>query len=147
MLELLVVGVLGILVVRLSTDAAGWYVKSVHAIVVSTQLNKQLKLASEAIAQDMGGSLAMRTTTGSDLEFDIDDGDGTAQWNVPDTVVQYTLSNGLLLRHDLNSDEQTVVAREITGLSTTVNGAYLDVHIVTGYRTDQQDITLELRGS
>ena len=147
LLELLVVGVLGILVVKLSTDAARWYVVSVHEINVSTQLNKQLKLASEAIAQDAGGMLAMRTSNGSDLEFDIDDGDSTAQWTGPDTVVQYTINNGLLLRHDLLLDEQTVVAREITAFTTTANGAYLDVHIVAGYRGDQQDITLELRGS
>ena len=143
----MVVGVLGILVVALTTNATRWYVKSVHVINVSTQLNKQLKLASEAIAQDTGGMLAMRTTSGSDLEFDFDDGDSTAQWASPDTVVQYTLSNGLLLRHDLLADEQTVVAREITAFSATANGSYLDVHIVAGYRDDQQDITLELRGS
>jgi type II secretory pathway component PulJ len=148
LLELLVVGVLGILVVRLSTDAARWYVKSVYEINVTTQLNKQMKLAAEAIAQDAGGALAMRTNSDNDeLEFNIDSGDSTAQWADPDTVVQYSLRNGLLMRHDLLTDIETVVAREITGFTIAVDGAYLDVHVVAGFRSDQQDITLQLRGS
>jgi hypothetical protein len=61
--------------------------------------------------------------------------------------VQYTLSNGLLLRHDLLTDDETVVARDISAFTVTANGAYLDVHVVASFRTDQQDITLELRGS
>src|SRR6478609_1819702 len=79
LLELLVVGMLGILVIKLSTDAARWYARSVHEINIATQLNKQLKLVAEIIAQDAGGCLSMRTNTGDDLDFDVDtSGDSTA---------------------------------------------------------------------
>ncbi len=147
MLELLVVGILGILVISLSTEASGWYVRSVHEINIATQLNNQMKLAAESIAQDAGGMLAMRTNTGTDLEFDIDDGDGTAQWAAPDSVIHYAISGTLLVRTDLITGEETTVARDVKTFTVVVDGAYLDVHIVVGYRTDQQDITLQLRGS
>ena len=142
------VGVLGILVISLSTQASSWYVHAVHEINVAAQLNKQMKLAAEAIAQDSGAMLAMRTNSGADLEFDIDSGDGTAQWASPDTVIHYEIgSDDQLVRTDLGTGIQTTVARNVTGLTVTANGAYLDVHIVVGYRTDQQNVTLQLRGS
>jgi len=148
-LELLVVGVLGILVISLSTQASSWYVHAVHEINVAAQLNKQMKLAAEAIAQDSGAMLEMQTnSSGTDLEFDIDSGDGTAQWGSPDTVIHYEISGGdQLVRTDLGTGIRTTVARNVTGLTVTVDGAYLDVHIVVGYRTDQQNVNLQLRGS
>jgi len=147
LLELLVVGMLGILVVKMSTDAAKWYVHSVSEINISVQLNKQMKLAAEMIAQDAGGALAQRTNTGDDLEFNIDAGDSTAQWTAPDTVVHYSINNGLLIRHDLLADEEVVVARNITAFTVTDDGTYLDVHLVAGFREEQQDIHLHLEGS
>ena len=142
------VGVLGILVISLSTQASSWYVHAVHEINVAAQLNNQMKLAAEAIAQDSGAMLAMRTNSGADLEFDIDSGDGTAQWGSPDMVIHYEIgSDDQLVRTDLGTGIQTTVARNVTGLTVTADGAYLDVHIVVGFRTDQQNVTLQLRGS
>ena len=146
LLELLVVGLIGTLMLLFITNAGVWYSRTTRDMHVASQLNRELKLAAEAIAQDYGPALAARTTDGTDVQFDLDDNsDATAQWGAPDTIVQYVLSGGRFLRRDLSSGIDVPMARSITAMETEVVDGHLNVHLTATYRTTTQDLTLQLR--
>src|SRR5690349_3351951 len=83
MLELPLVALLRTLIVAFLSATTRWYPRSVKDMHVVAQLDESLKLASMTIAQDYGSCIAARTTDGSNLQLDFDDGDGVAQWDAP----------------------------------------------------------------
>src|SRR4051812_39181929 len=105
LMELLIVGILGAILITMTANVWRWYARTSHTMQEETALDRELKMAAQAIAADYGPALSVRTTDGTDLEFDYDtDANGAAQWSSPDTMVQYTLTAaGTLLRHDLGS--------------------------------------------
>jgi len=146
LLEMLVVGVVGVIVLTFLSNAWKWYARSTGEIGVALQLTRELKLATDALAQDFGPALAARTVDGTQLQFNFDvDGDGVAQWDAPDTVIEYALNGTLLRRHNLADATVVPLARQITGLEAEVVGGHLQVHLTAGHRNATQDVTLELR--
>ena len=144
MLELLVVGIVGVIVLMGIANCWRWYSKSVHATQVSTQLTKELKLAADAFAADYGPALAARSLDGTTIQFDIDaNADGIAQWSEPDLVIEYTVQGENLIRHDLNTDAEVPMAAHIQSLTAETVVGKLQAHLVAGFRADDEhDITL-----
>jgi hypothetical protein len=145
MLEMLVVAMLGVLVVTFIANASRWYSRSLHEMNVSAQLDKELKMACQAIAQDFGTSLAAQTTNGANLQLDYDSGDGIAQWGTPDTVVEYVVQGGNLVRRDIAGGTVVPMAGNISELSAQIVDGNLNVHLIASFRDTQQDITLQLQ--
>jgi prepilin-type N-terminal cleavage/methylation domain-containing protein len=146
LLELLVVAMLGAIVVTATANVWRWYARSIQSMHVSAQLDKELKMAAQAIAADYGPALSVRTTDGSDLQFDYDtDNNAAAQWTAPDTVIEYALSSGKLVRRDIGAGTEVPMARNITALSAEVVGGQLNVHLTASYRTTEQELTVQLR--
>jgi hypothetical protein len=146
LLELLIVGTLGTLVMVFITNAWIWYAKSSKSMHVSAELNRELKLAATAIAQDYGPALAARTTDGTQLQFDYDNNsDGASQWTAPDNVVEYSLTGGKLIRHDDAAGTDVPLASSITAIAAEVVEGHLNVKLTATYRTTTQELTLQLR--
>src|SRR4051794_13873802 len=121
-LEMLVVGVLGVMVLGLIGNAWHWYAHSMQATEVSARLTNELKLATESIAQDYGPAIASRTLDGTTLQIDTDGAvvDGAAQWAAPDTVVEYAIQSNRLIRRDLTAGTEIAVADQISGLAAQI---------------------------
>src|SRR5688572_631705 len=122
LLEMLVVGIIGVLVLEFLANAWRWYARQADATHVSTQLTRELKLAAEAVAEDYGAALASRTVDGTTLQINIDAGvaDGVAQWAAPDAVIEYAVDAGQLVRRDLTADTEFTIADHVNDLSAEV---------------------------
>ncbi len=63
----------------------------------------------------------------------------------PDTVVEYVLKGGNLVRRDVTAGSEVPIAAGITELSAEIIDGHLNVHLVATYRDTEQDLTLQLR--
>ena len=66
-MELLVVGFLGVLVLTIIGNAWQWYARSTRSINTSATLTRELKIATESIAQDYGPAIASRAPDSATL--------------------------------------------------------------------------------
>jgi type II secretory pathway pseudopilin PulG len=147
LLELLVVGMIGVLVLTFLGNAWRWFSRSSNELHAAEQIARELKLASEAIASDFGPGIAARTVDGSQLQINLDtDGDATADWAAPDTVIEYAVANGKLVRRDLLAATEVPMARQMTGFAVASAGADLTVQLAAEYRASDHTITLQLEG-
>ena len=148
-LEMLVVGMVGVMVLGLIGNAWHWYAHSMQATEVSARLTNELKLAAESIAQDYGPAVASRTLDGTTLQMDTDGAvvDGVAQWAAPDTVVEYVIQSNRLVRRDFTAGTEIAVADQISDLAAQVVNGKLQVHLTASFRSTSQDVTLQLEGS
>src|SRR5687768_7415153 len=107
LLEMMVAGMVGMIILAVIGNTWRWYIRSVRDIRIVTQLTREVKLASEAIAQDFGPALAARTIDGSTLQFNYDNNaDGIADWSAPDVVIEYAIDSERLVRRDLNTSTE-----------------------------------------
>src|SRR4051812_23848149 len=133
LLELLVVAMLGVLVVTFVSNTWRWYAHEVNDLQVTAQLGKELKMAADSMAQDFGPSLAARTVDGASVQFDFDaNGDSAAQWETPDTVIEYVRQGNKLIRRNLASGVQLPVAIDIASFTAESVGGHLSVHLTAG---------------
>jgi len=146
LLELLVVAMLGAIMITLISNVWRWYARSTNKIQIAAHLERELRLASDAIASDFGPSLAARTVDGANVQFDYDaDASATAQWDAPDTVVEYVVQANRLVRRDLASGNEIPVASNISDVTAEVVGGNLSVKLTASYRDEQEDLTLQLQ--
>ena len=148
LLEMMVVGIVGVVMLGVIGNTWRWYLHSVHDIRVVTQLTREVKLAAEAIAQDFGPSLAARTVDGTQVQIDTDaDDDGVAQWAAPDSVVEYLVQSNQLVRRDVISGTTLPMAAHISEVTAETVGGKFQVHLTASLRGTDQDLTLQLEGS
>jgi len=150
LLELLIVGTVGMIVLSILVEVWRWYGHSTYEQQVSVALCQELKLAAEAIAQDYGPAIASRTTNGADVQIDFDGGgkNGVADWASPDTVVQYSVVDGKLLRTDVfGGSDPVVIAGHFQTLEASTQNGKLEVRLTVKIRQSQQMITLRLTGT
>jgi hypothetical protein len=146
MLELLVVAMLGTIMITFISNAWRWYARSTNHIEVTAQLERELRLAADAIAADFGPSLAARTVDGTNVQFDLDtDSNGAAQWDTPDTIIEYAIQAGKLMRRDLSSGNEIPMASNISDMTAEVVEGHLNVRLTAAYRDEQEDVTLQLQ--
>jgi prepilin-type N-terminal cleavage/methylation domain-containing protein len=147
LLEMMVVGIVGVVLLGFIGNAWRWYTRGAHAVQVSTRLTKELKLAIEAMAADFGPSIAARTTDGGNVQFNIDGGapDGVAQWASPDTIVEYAITSNRLIRHDLSTGQQIPMAEHITGIDAQVVSGVLVVTVTAGYGDEERSINVNFK--
>ena len=146
LLELLVVGMLGVLVITFIGNAWRWFARSTSELHVSAQLARELKLAADAIAADFGPALAARTIDGTTLQINLDgNADDIADWAAPDTVIEYALVGGKLLRRDLAAATEVPVAH-IAALEAQSAGTNLNVLLTAAFRDTDHELTLQLEG-
>jgi Tfp pilus assembly protein FimT len=149
LLELLVVGMVGTLLMLFMANAMRWYARSVQTTQISLRLTRELKIAAEAIAQDFGPAVAARTVDGTTLEINNDGGvaDGVAQWAAPDSVVEYSIASDRLVRRDVTTGEEIPLADHITDLEAEVVDGKLQVRLKAKVRSTEHVVTLQLEGS
>ena len=146
LLELLVVAMLGAILITFISNAWRWYARSANHIQVTAHLERELRLAADAIAADFGPSLAARTVDGAQVQFDFDtDANAAAQWDSPDTVVEYLVQNGSLVRRDLSSGNEIPLAANISDVTVDEVAGHLNVKLTATYRDEQEDVTLQLQ--
>ena len=140
-------GMIGVLVLTFLGNAWRWFARSSNELHAAVQLTRELKLASEAMASDFGPGIAARTVDGSQLQINLDtDGDDTADWEAPDTVIEYVVANGKLLRRDLLAATEVPMAGQMTTFSVAAAGADLTVQLTAEHRSSTHTITLQLEG-
>jgi hypothetical protein len=141
----MVVGMIGMLMVLVVAHAWVWVGQSVVASRDTVTLVRELKMAADALATDLGASVDYRSTDGQSVELNIDGGakDGLAQWQSPDTVVRYLIQDGRLVRDD-DSSELTL-AHYVTTMSVTSSGGDLVVTMTAAFRDAQRQLTLRMR--
>jgi prepilin-type N-terminal cleavage/methylation domain-containing protein len=145
LLELLVVAMLGAIVITFISNVWRWYGRSIHNMQVTAHLERELRLAADAIAQDFGSSIAARTTDGADVQFDYDsDANAAAQWDAPDTVVEYVVQANKLVRRNLATGDELALAANITDVTSELVAGHLNIKLTAAYRDEQEDITLDL---
>src|SRR5216110_323152 len=140
LLELMVVGMIGTLIVAIIANLWRWYGKSVAEQQSAVMLAQEMKIASEAIAQDYGPALASRTLDGITVQIDIDSGNGVADWAAPDTVIQYAVANGILFRQDLTNTSTIAVASYMESMSAQVVEGHLEVTLNGKVRNTPQAV-------
>jgi type II secretory pathway pseudopilin PulG len=149
LLELLVVGMLGTLVLAVIANVWRWYGYAATQQQIAVSLAQELKIASEAIAQDYGGALASRTLDGSTLQLDLDGGakNGAADWESPDTVIEYSTAAGKLLRRDLMAETEAPIASHIETIEASAVNGHLEVKLTAKLRKTEEVLTLRLNGT
>jgi type II secretory pathway component PulJ len=146
LLELLVVAMLGAIVITFISNVWRWYARTANHVQVTAHLERELRLASDAIAADFGPSLSARTVDGTNVQFDFDtDANAAAQWDAPDTVVEYVVQANKLVRRDLVSGNEIPVAGNISDVTAEVVDGHLNVKLTASYRNEEEDITLQLQ--
>ena len=132
---------LGVIVLGLVGNTGRWYGRSTHAANVELQLSKELKIAAETIAADFGPALAARTVDGSQLQINLDGGaeDGVAQWDAPDTVIEYVRQGTRLLRKDIAAATELTIADYITAIEAQVVSGHLQVKLTAAEESSAED--------
>jgi type II secretory pathway pseudopilin PulG len=148
MLEMLVVGLVGVIIISLIANAWRWFGRSMTNLQSSAELTREMKLATDSIALDYGKAIASRWTASDTLQFDIDgpSADGVAQWESPDLVVEYVRQGEKLLRRDLGADTEISVADHVTAIDAATVDGKLQVSLILGRRNEREAITLQLDG-
>ena len=149
LLELLIVGMVGIIVMSVITNVWRWYGYSMTQQQIDVAMSQELKIAAEAIAQDYGSAVGSRTLDGAQLQIDLDGGgnDGIADWASPDTVIEYWVDDGKLYRRDVtNGTADVVVAANMDSIAAAVDSGQLNVALTAKMRQRDQTITLKFTG-
>ena len=136
LLELLVVGMLGTILIMFSANALKWYSRSVQAAEIANQLTRELKMAAEAIAQDYGDALSAQTADGITLQLDRTDVD-----------LEYVVQANQLIRRNVDTAAELPIAAHIKELSAETVDGKLQVHLTAAIRNTEQTVTLQLEGS
>jgi prepilin-type N-terminal cleavage/methylation domain-containing protein len=136
LLELLVVGMLGTILIMFSANALKWYSRSVQAAEIANQLTRELKMAAEAIAQDYGDALSAQTADGITLQLDRSDVD-----------LEYVVQANQLIRRNVDTAAELPIAAHIKELSAETVDGKLQVHLTAAIRNTEQTVTLQLEGS
>lgn len=113
LLELMVVGLLGVMLITMMATMWSWLGVSVVQQQTGDQFSRELKMAADAIAQDFGSAVGARTLDTYTLQICHDgvEYNETADWASPDTVIEYGIANGRLIRTDTATNEELVIAR------------------------------------
>ena len=131
LLEMLMVGMLGIIISAFVAARVAVVFANDQRLAVANAATKELKIATEAIAQDYGPAIASRTVDDEVLQLNIDGAplDGVAAWDSPDTVIEYPLVNGRLIRRDLSSNTEVPIAAQISAMQAATVHGKVEVHL------------------
>lgn len=80
---------------------------------------QELRFAVENIAQDMGAAVGATPVGGNGVLLCLDGGsnpNGQADWASPDVLVQYSVSDGQLVRYDQSAGTEVTVAGDVSSL-------------------------------
>jgi hypothetical protein len=137
---------LGAIMITLISNVWRWHLRTTHHIQVTAHLERELRLAADAMAADFGPSLAARTVDGTNVQFDFDsDGNSAAQWDVPDKVVEYAVQANKLVRRDLSTGDEVPLAANISDVDAQVVSGNLNVKLTAQHGDEQEEITFILQ--
>jgi prepilin-type N-terminal cleavage/methylation domain-containing protein len=155
---MLVSGLMSLLVLLLSGAWSGFGRPSADAIA-RCRVVQEANLAAEALARDLGGSLADQSTgtkeagrlvgrlavDGSELWlcFDGEPVDGLPDWAAPDTVIVYDVQADQLVRSDQQAATSYVVAGHVDQMQVTeqVDGVHVELTLTCRDVTKTYTIT------
>ena len=69
-----------------------------------------------------------------------------ADWAAPDTVIEYAIAGGKLVRRDLAAATELPIAVHVNALEASAAGADVNVQLTAGFRDTSQELTLQLEG-
>lgn len=149
LLELLVVGMIGTLVITMVGNAWAWYGRSIREQQLAVLLAQELKIAAEAIAQDYGPAVGSRTTGGNNIQLNLDSpgGNGSPDWAAPDTVIEYSITSENLIRRNVITGAELPVAAHIRRIEAATVSGHLQLTVTAGFRGMEHALTLHLTGS
>jgi len=136
LLEMLVVGMLGTILILFTTNALRWYSRSVQATEIANQLTRELKMAAEAIAQDYGQASAAQTPDGITLQIQSDG-----------VMIEYAVQANQLMRTNTSTAVALPVATHIKQVAAETVDGKLQVHLTAELRNTDQTVTLQLEGT
>src|SRR4051812_24902032 len=148
--ELMVVGIISMVLLMLITSAWRWFGHAATEARITIELARELKMAADSIAQDYGTALDARSAdAGDSLQFDFDGGglNGVADWASPDRIIQYKEDGGKLVRMDLSTNAQTVVAGHIQSFQIDAVAGKWQLTLQARIRGVDQNLTLQLEGT
>jgi type II secretory pathway component PulJ len=156
----------GLLVLLSALLAQTWsgLVRPTTDLAIRGRLCQEARLATAALARDLGGSLANpegrsgprtlypfvgRLQPGnSQLWLCFDGGsppNGLADWGAPDTVIIYALQGDQLVRTDQTAGTTVTVARYLSGFSVQDPGSGIRIQLTFTYRNLTHTWTLVAR--
>lgn len=156
-LEVVIVSALMSLLVVLISGAWSGLGRTAADAAVRCRITQEANLAVESLARDLGGSLPDQGTGskahgrlvgrlvagGPQLRlcFDGDD-DGQADWAAPDTVILYEIQSNRLVRQNLQTASQYVVAGNLQQMQLTDQGDGIRIDLTFTYRDITRTYTL-----
>jgi Tfp pilus assembly protein PilW len=146
LLEVMVVGLAGVLVMLIVAQAWSWLGRSVSQTRSAARIVHELRLAADLMADDFGRAMAARTTDQQSVELNIDGPpyNGVAQWNAPDMVIRYELQDGRIVRVDVNTGQEFAVAAYMSAMAVQSQGQDTIVTLTASLGSTQRTITLRL---
>ncbi len=152
LVELLVVAMLTTLLAMLLASVWSGLGRPISDALASAHITQEANLAAAALARDFGGSLPESSARlgyavdgqwvgrmqpgGTELRlcFDGPVSDGVAQWAPPDTVIDYYVQGGRLIRANESDGSTFVVARHVTHLDLVDEGASVQIRLTFAFR-------------
>lgn len=117
--EMMVAGCVGLLVVSIAVNVLSWVGRGASKARARDQGIRELKMATDHIARDLGLAVAIQQYTDNALRLAIDGApfDGETFWAAPDRIIEYRLTGEGLVRHDRLAEDSFVVARPIASFT------------------------------
>lgn len=160
LVELMTAGALtSLLLVLISTAWSGFGRPSAIA-VARARIMHEANLALESLARDFSGSLVDeplgtkesgrlvgRQARGDALILCYDGGElnGSPDWRLPDTVIQYRIVENQLLRMNLAMDQQVLVADNVTEMAISETKTGILIELKLSFRDITQTYIVETR--
>jgi prepilin-type N-terminal cleavage/methylation domain-containing protein len=157
---MVVSGLMAVLALLLSSLWAG-FGRPATNVIARCRVAQEMNLAVNALARDLGGSLAGnqgRLGHKTDSQFVgwmlpgnlqlwlcFDGGtapNGIADWAPPDTVIVYMLEGDALLRWDQTANTSFTVARHVANMQLSIQGDELQIQLTFSYRNITRTCTL-----
>lgn len=130
--ELLIVSMLMVAVVMMT--AQFWRTYSVHLVdyVATCSVTQEARFVTESLAMDFGSAAGALKLDSDHLLICKDSGDypnGFADWGLPDTLVEYYVSNDRLYRYDQSDGTDIVIASAIGSMNVSKQGTDFQITI------------------
>lgn len=145
--EMLVAGCVGLFVICLAVDILRWVGHSAGQTRGRDLGARELKMACDMIARDLGPAIAMQRHSSGALWIAQDGAptDGATYWAAPDRVIEYRLTGNGLVRHDRLTNDSIVVARPIVHFTVVEEASEIVVDLASASFGESSTLTLRLR--
>ncbi len=146
LIELTISGCIGLLVVSVAINLAGWVGRNTAQIRARSAVASEVKMVVDMIARDLGPAVAAQSGESGGLQIAIEGlpHDGVTSWQAPDQVVEYVLSGRAIIRRTLPDLEGIVIARPVTAFAVTMSPSGIVVTVESAKHGESCSATLHI---